>query len=819
MSAPTGLEDALGIGNYSSGTGGKGSFAGWMDEARLRPGVISDDWAAAEYATVPQADFAVYSAAGAADEEVVVLPQVAATAAGDITALTATLNGTVVTMGNATSLTLKFLWGRSAEDMTNEVAIADAVTEAGNVSAPLAGLLPGTTYCYQLCATDGEVSVASKVLSFTTADGAPVLSSPTVIVGTENVTMSVELIEPAVGVTTVKLWFSEDGENYDCISTWSGITETNSFSFVTNGLAQVRQYHYYFSAEGVFSAESGETVETSTSGTPAYLISGGLITWQGTVDTSWRNGENWGLPADFMPNGFGYDIRIDGDDETNVVVALTGNTTLNRWQLNSITVDAGDELRISKSGGNVSVSVTNLVNNGSVYIHPAYSGNEQTLTVSFANRGTPLAGTTNASLRCVNDASNANRNRMRLNLHGDFVNEGEILVSQFAHDRCNSLLTIKDAGTIVNNGEIRIKSFGDRVDTTGFAFMRFDSQVNRTTNVLAGTGRLVLDMEERTNGGTGSTRIDAGDIKTQTLLNGPSHTLMGTGLITGIGLLNEVLVLGTGSVGRLSIEPALAKKDDGYGKPLRNASTGRLVAANPGGVYLGNASDPSTVINEGLMEARTGSFIEIREKATASLTQWVAANLVLGGTLAGGGSFRAYRPLVIPEGGVVSPGDRAPNAAGVADGLGESTVGTLTLAATNVTFSAGSTLQLQLLGAAQYDTLLCEGDLTLKGVVDLTKATSGVYAGVIKAQGTLDWSDLTFRKPAGVARPQVTVSTFEYEAEETYEVEEEVEVPVEGGEEGETTTELQTVTHTRTVTRTGNCLDLTIVQGMLIFIQ
>ena len=929
ITTPTGLNDSLGIGNYSSGSGGKGSFAGLMDEVRLRGGQVSDDWALAEYATVTNSHFAECGTVGPASEGGASIPRVTAAAATDVDALSATLNGSVVEMADAESLTARFRWGLSADALQNVVQIDEPIATTGSVSAGLENLLPNTTYYYKFeaSADEGASWIESRVVSFTTEDGlasfgpvavtqnedptiivasvelsalsaatetyvqcyagtdaealvavgepfiltdaseslvvtneitgcaietvhyvqyratgtvsgAPVLVSesgvaeiqtagraelsvPTSTVTGDSITMSVDLVKPAAGVTTVSLLFSEDGENYTCIMSWPNVTEAGSFVHTKSELAAGSGCHFYFKAEGSFLPEgASEPQLTEVATEPQYRVTGGVITWSGTTNTSWRLETNW--DKKISPNGFAYDVLID----TNAVactsrVDLVGNSDLNNWHLNSINVGDGCDLQMSKSGGSVTFVVSNLVNSGRVGLKANMSSNQQTITLNLENNGTAITES-GAVLDCENPESGGrNRSYMRVNINGSVRNEGQFNLVQNAADRCNSVLTLKTAGTLVNNGEILIKTKGNHASTESYAILLLGSPVaSASTNFFAGTGRIVLNMDERAQTFLRSSSIEAGTVKTQTLVNGPDHTITGTGRILDVGVVNRGLIRGIGVNGCLEVAPhPVSKTASDSGTPLVNDIDGRIVAVTTNGVFLGNGGNPSTVINRGLLEAREDSFIAFRPNATTSLTTQAAMNLELGGTLAGGGEFRASRPIVLTGGAVLKPGDLALNASGEADGLGGSTVGELSFS-TNLTVSAGAEIDIQFVSLDSYDQVSCDGDLVLSGVLaPQSRPHTGRYRAVFKAKGTIDASGLTFSMPGGVSRPRIIPGTYTYDEIEEYEEEIEVEVPVEGGEEGETTTEKQMVVRTRTVQKTGNCLDVGIVAGLTVFIR
>jgi hypothetical protein len=121
-------------------------------------------------------------------------PTVTTTAANNVTAATATLNGTVNANGGATSsLTIKYSTSQATIDAGNgNIATVTPTSVSGNtvtaVSANITGLSSGTTYYCRVSATNATGTSNGTTLSFTTAAAAPSISysgSPiTLTVGT-----------------------------------------------------------------------------------------------------------------------------------------------------------------------------------------------------------------------------------------------------------------------------------------------------------------------------------------------------------------------------------------------------------------------------------------------------------------------------------------------------------------------------------------------------------------------------------------------------------------------------------------------------------
>ena len=104
-------------------------------------------------------------------------PSVVTGAAGAVTTSGATLNGTVDPNGQAT--TYRFEYGTTtAYGSLTATQSAGGGNSPQSVSAPAAGLIPGTTYHYRLSATNVEGTTNGADQSFKTAGTAPTVQPP-----------------------------------------------------------------------------------------------------------------------------------------------------------------------------------------------------------------------------------------------------------------------------------------------------------------------------------------------------------------------------------------------------------------------------------------------------------------------------------------------------------------------------------------------------------------------------------------------------------------------------------------------------------------
>jgi PKD repeat protein len=101
--------------------------------------------------------------------------------ASDVSDAAATLNGTVEPQGQ--SVQYQFVYGTSASAMTQSTPLSSGPQTAAPVSATISGLLPATTYYFQLDVVAGGQTFAGSVQSFSTGTTPPPVQTPTVATG------------------------------------------------------------------------------------------------------------------------------------------------------------------------------------------------------------------------------------------------------------------------------------------------------------------------------------------------------------------------------------------------------------------------------------------------------------------------------------------------------------------------------------------------------------------------------------------------------------------------------------------------------------
>ena len=145
-------------------------FNGYMDEVRLRPGIVSADWIKADFDTVNDTTFVVVAPV----DELAITWANAASETPGVAAVThdsVVFGGTVLCVGETSACDIEYkIWpatGSEPEDwtaLTNDLATGDSF--AVNVS----GLTKLTTYNYKLRAVNGAEDPVEASGAFTTED-------------------------------------------------------------------------------------------------------------------------------------------------------------------------------------------------------------------------------------------------------------------------------------------------------------------------------------------------------------------------------------------------------------------------------------------------------------------------------------------------------------------------------------------------------------------------------------------------------------------------------------------------------------------------
>ena len=251
-------EDAnIGIGgatqdNPQNKEGYKGRrFNGSMDEVRLRPGIVSDDWVKADFDTVNNEDFVTI-----APPEVLAVEWAEASGRIGVTNVAATavvVGGVVSGFGSNTTACViqgKF-WrdGESEPDGWTDLADNLSLSEEFEVSVPCQ---EGTSYSYKLRAVDGVDGETEAVSgTFTTPTHLEVTWAETYRVGVTNVFEHIAVIGGTLvnmgGSSTAtvqgKFWHGET-EPTEWTTVGETLSQTGDFSVSISGLTVHMDYSF-----------------------------------------------------------------------------------------------------------------------------------------------------------------------------------------------------------------------------------------------------------------------------------------------------------------------------------------------------------------------------------------------------------------------------------------------------------------------------------------------------------------------------------------------------------------------------------------------
>ncbi|MBP5509357.1 MAG: DUF2341 domain-containing protein, partial [Kiritimatiellae bacterium] len=256
----------------ASGKGGRG-FKGIMDEARLRPGVVSDDWVKADYDTAVNESFVT-----------VVLPNVFTitwdgadgTTPGlkSFTHKSATFAGTVEALGEeAASCAIQYkVWADGESEPADWTTLTNGLVAADTFEVTVTGLTPTTAYNYALRADNGVDDPTTPVTgSFTTESGLTIAwSDASGSVGIERLSYGFVIAGGSVtlmGVATrcnvlYKVWADGESEPGSWTTLAANLGLGDSFSETISDLEMGKTYQYKFM--GVGDADEETTVLSGT---------------------------------------------------------------------------------------------------------------------------------------------------------------------------------------------------------------------------------------------------------------------------------------------------------------------------------------------------------------------------------------------------------------------------------------------------------------------------------------------------------------------------------------------------------------------------
>lgn len=195
---------------------------------------------------------------------------VTTSAASGIAETGATLNGIMVSLGSAASVTVSFQWGPTAS--YGSTTAAQTKTTTGAFSAALTGLAGGTTYYCRATVEAGGETVYGEGRTFSTATPAiPPVAPSVTTVGAGTITTSTAVLKGslaslgAAGSVTVSFEYGTGAAPYSLRTPLQTVSAAGDFTANLTGLASGTAYCYRARADGEGTARgSGLTFTTQS---------------------------------------------------------------------------------------------------------------------------------------------------------------------------------------------------------------------------------------------------------------------------------------------------------------------------------------------------------------------------------------------------------------------------------------------------------------------------------------------------------------------------------------------------------------------------
>ncbi|MFC1847821.1 hypothetical protein ACFLXV_00715 [Chloroflexota bacterium] len=211
------------------------------------------------------------------------LPVVTTDAASDVTTNSATLNGNLTDMGNASSVDVSFEWGLTVS-YGNETG-AQSLTETGTFNDSIGGLDPGVTYHYRAKAVGNSTAYGSDV-PFTTGTSSPTVSTGAATnVTSESAVLNGVLTDlgTAGSVDVSFEWGLTTG--YGNETTAQALGSTGAFNDSISSLSPNTTYHFRAKAVGDGTAY-GDDLSLTTIGRIELEGIGFCTSWGAVIDVS-----------------------------------------------------------------------------------------------------------------------------------------------------------------------------------------------------------------------------------------------------------------------------------------------------------------------------------------------------------------------------------------------------------------------------------------------------------------------------------------------------------------------------------------------------
>ena len=197
-------------------------------------------------------------------------PTVVTNAATNITTTSAILNGNLTSMGTANLVNVSFEWGETI-NYGNETT-PQGLTSAGNFSAPLTGLSPGTTYHFMAKAI-GNGSTVGIDMIFTTLSVPPSVSTT----GFSDVTTNLATLYgnlTSLGTASpvsvsfqyaTDAYYTSHSNTYNSETTPQSMTAPGAYNSPTHTLLPGTTYHFRAKALGDGTSYGADMTFTTTS--------------------------------------------------------------------------------------------------------------------------------------------------------------------------------------------------------------------------------------------------------------------------------------------------------------------------------------------------------------------------------------------------------------------------------------------------------------------------------------------------------------------------------------------------------------------------
>jgi phosphodiesterase/alkaline phosphatase D-like protein len=195
-------------------------------------------------------------------------PSVETIDASNVAVASATLNGNLISLGTAESVTVSFEWGTTGGSYTYTTA-DQARTNTGTFSADLSGLDPGTTYYFRAKAVGDGDPVYGEEKSFTTSTTPPAArtrSATEVRCTSATLNGTLDSMGTAESVEVSFQWGTTTA--YDNETAGQIVTVTGSFNASLTGLSPRTTYHFRAKADGDGDPVYGDDIMFTTGRMP-----------------------------------------------------------------------------------------------------------------------------------------------------------------------------------------------------------------------------------------------------------------------------------------------------------------------------------------------------------------------------------------------------------------------------------------------------------------------------------------------------------------------------------------------------------------------